>query len=101
MRLMKRSIIVIWMSLISLHVFCILVMPVVLPDVPPVFAFVIYATVLVLSNTGLPLLVDPYSGWGWSSPNAFGWLLSAVVWVGIYYVLAFIVWFLFLSRREE
>jgi len=54
-------------------------------------AMIIYATIAIISHTGLPVFANPNSGWGWSNPNWFGWNLGVLVWVCIYFLLALLI----------
>jgi len=57
----------------------------------PFEAFGVTALALpyLLHQVGLPVLQnDGLSGWGMSSPNFLGWLLSAMAWFAIYWLVA-------------
>jgi len=56
-----------------------------------VSAFIIYVTIVIISLTGLPVFVNPNSGWGWSDPNWFGWSLGILTWIGFYFLLALLI----------
>ena len=57
----------------------------------PFEAFAITAVMVpyLLHQAGLPVLQNGgLSGWGMSSPNLLGWLLSALAWFAVYWLVA-------------
>lgn len=53
------------------------------------FGMTALAVPYLLHQAGLPVLHnDGPSGWGMPSPNVLGWLLSAVVWLALYWLIA-------------
>lgn len=52
-----------------------------------------YLSVLLFHKVGVPgvLQHDGLCGWGWCAPTIFGWVLAAVVWLGLLWLMAAIV----------
>lgn len=52
-----------------------------------------YLSILLFHKVGVPgvLQHDGLCGWGWCAPTIFGWVLAAVFWLGVLWMLAAIV----------
>ncbi len=77
--------------LIVIHLVVGIVPAFVSPDAPNPGMFVLYITIAILSKIGLPVFSNPLSGWGWSTPNLFGWTMGVIVWLVGYLGVAYII----------
>ena len=52
-----------------------------------------YLSILLFHKAGVPAMLqhDGLCGWGWCAPTVFGWVLAAVFWLGVIWLLAAIV----------
>jgi hypothetical protein len=52
-----------------------------------------YLSILLFHKAGVPTMLqhDGLCGWGWCAPTVFGWVLAAVFWLGVIWLLAAIV----------
>jgi len=52
-----------------------------------------YLSILLFHKAGVPAVLqhDGLCGWGWCAPTVFGWVLAAVFWLGVIWLLAAIV----------
>lgn len=60
-----------------------------------------FLVVYLISMGGVPWLLihNGACGWGWCSPSLFGWVVFAVLWLGLMWVVAgFLAWLL--GRRK-
>ena len=87
----KTNSLFIWLFLLFFHVLVAFVFAVATPNCPNIGVLAIYGTVAICSNLGMPVFINPNSGWGWSEPNWFGWLLSVLIWVIGYLFVAFTI----------
>lgn len=87
-----RSVSFIWAILVLLHLlFLALGSFTTIFQGTPFEAFGIMALLVpyALHQVGLPVLENNgLSGWGWPSPNTFGWFLSAIVWLALYWLVS-------------
>ena len=61
-----------------------MIIAIVLPENRNPGILLIYLTISVLSKIGLPVFLNPHSGWGWSTPNLIGWSLGGLFWIIVY-----------------
>lgn len=90
----------IWSFLIFVHVLVFFVFAVATPNYSNLGILAIYGTVAICSNLEIPVFINPNSGWRWSEPNWFGWLLGVSIWVLGYLFVAFAISKFFSSRSK-
>jgi len=88
----KRPLVWIWLAMCGLHglIVAIAGFTTAFRETPfESFGTTALAVPYLLHQAGLPVLQQSgSSGWGMLSPNILGWLLSVIVWLAVYGVLA-------------
>jgi len=91
-KLTQRRAPLIWFIFVSLHLLllALVVFTSIFRDTPfEAFGITALMVPYILQDVGLPVLENNgLSGWGWPSPNLFGWLLSAAAWLAFYWLVA-------------
>lgn len=64
-----KIIISIWLILISFHLVFTLLSRLVAPEAPNIGTVALYALMAAFSKIGLPVFLNPNSGWGWPEPT--------------------------------
>ena len=80
----------IWFLVCGCHAVLALVLPLI-RDSWGIGTLVIYLTVLLLSDTGLPGLVIAADTCGWESPTKLGWTAGIITWLFLYFLLACLI----------
>jgi len=62
-------------------------------SVAGILVLIPYFSILLFHKAGIPgvLQHDGLCGWGWCAPTVFGWVLAAVFWLGLFWMLATMV----------
>ena len=55
----------------------------------------------LLHAIGLPTTVSASSGWGWPEPNFLGWIFSIAFWLGLYFLIAKLIVYLFKRFHDQ
>ena len=80
----------IWLMLCGCHALITVILPLIKTNWAVGIAL-IYLAVLLLSKIGATGLVIPADGWGWPSPKIIGWALGILIWLVLYYFIAFLM----------
>ncbi len=62
-------------------------------SVAGILVLIPYLSILLFHKAGIPgvLQHDGLCGWGWCAPTVFGWVLAALFWLGLVWLLASIL----------
>jgi hypothetical protein len=85
--MLKNKLLLIWAIFIALHT--VIALPLSEEYNPGVL--LIYAIIAILSSLGLPVFLNPHSGWGWATPNMFGWAMGVLFWIILYLFIAYLM----------
>lgn len=101
----KNLTVAIWLGLSIIHLLILLLiiyLPILQDSSFTAFGITAVIVPYLLHFLGLPVLIDDgLSGWALASPNIWGWSLSILFWLFVYYLIAkFIVYLLAGSKSE-
>jgi hypothetical protein len=80
---MNRTILFVWLALCATHI-TLAAIP--YSPIAPFVAGTIFLPLFALKTIGLPVFGSGVSG-GWSTPSLLGWILVALLWAGVWWVI--------------